>query len=141
MERTDRNLDEFIDDLADDRRADLRVLHDRIAPVWEGLPSALFEGIFWSGSEQEIIGYGVHTYPRRDGTEVEWFVVGLALQQQHISLYVNAVQDGKYLSEVEGSELGKVKVGKAAITFKSAADIDLDRLAEFVATARRLHED
>lgn len=54
----------------------------------------------------------------------------------HISLYVNAVQDGRYVSESFGPKLGKVKVGKASISFKRLEDVDLEALTEVLKIAR-----
>lgn len=118
----------------------MQTLHDVISVAMDGLEAALFVGTFWGGSEQEIIGYGMHTYQRRDKTEVEWFMVGVAVQKNYLSLYVNAVEDRQYLAEKYGAELGKVKVGKASISFKSVDDIDLDKLEDLVTRARASFE-
>ena len=140
MERTDRNIVEFIDGLPDDVRDEIRTLHGVIDEVMDGLPQWLYTGIFWGGSEQEIIGYGQMDYTRPDGTEVRWFVVGLAAQKNYLSIYSNVVADRQYLAEKYGSELGKVKVGKSSIGFKRVADIDLDELRTFLTRARRVFE-
>ncbi len=136
MRRTKRNIATFINKLPASTRADIQILHDVIAPIMDGLPTALFVGKFWGGSDQEIIGYGVHTFVRPNGTEVEWFHVGLAVQKNYLSMYINAVEDRQYLSEKYGGSLGKVKVGKASLSFKSVADIDLDTLKDLVTKAR-----
>ena len=140
MERTDRDIDDFLETLDEEVRDDMRTLHQVIGGELQGLPVALYEGVFWGGSHQEIIGYGTYSYTKSDKTEVEWFLVGLARQKRYLSVYVNAVEDRKYLSEVYGPDLGKVKVGKASIGFDSVADIDLDRLRALVARAREIHE-
>ena len=138
MERTDRNIDDFLASLPEDSRTDMTAIHGVIAAEMDGLETVLYEGTFWGGSEQQIIGYGAQMFTRPNGTEVDWFIVGLALQKNYISLYVNAVEDGKYLSETRGKQLGKVKVGKASIGFSGAEAIDLDELADLVKTARRI---
>ena len=103
-----------------------------------GQERALYAGKFWGGSDQEIIGYGTYSYTRADRQAVEWFVIGLALQKRYISLYISAVEDGKYLSETYGPDLGKVKVGKSSIGFGHVADIDLDKLRALLERARDL---
>ena len=138
MERTERSVDDYLESLPDDVRDDMRLLDRETGRVMDGLPTALFEGVFWGGSDQEIIGYGAGTYTRPNKQSVEWFLVGLAVQKNYISLYVNAVEDGKYLSETEGKKLGKVKVGKASIGFKSVSDIDVGELVALVERARQL---
>jgi hypothetical protein len=138
MERTDRNIAEYLESLPEDVRDDMQTLDREIAEVMYGMPTALFEGKFWGGTDQEIIGYGVGTYTRPNKSEVEWFLVGLARQKNYISLYVNAVEDGRYLSETLGKDLGKVKVGKASISFTRLDDIDRGKLTALVKRAREL---
>ena len=118
----------------------MKTLDTAFSGVMDGLDRVLFEGTFWGGSEQEIIGYGAGDYTRPNGTTVDWFMVGLALQKNYISVYINAVEDRQYLSEKYGKDLGKVKVGKASLSFKGVTDIDLDKLTELVAKARELFQ-
>jgi hypothetical protein len=140
MERTDRDIAQFIDSLPDEVREDMRTLHGLIDQVMAGLPRWLYTGVFWGGSEQQIIGYGQMDSTRSNGTEVKWFVVGLAAQKNYLSIYVNVVEDRHYLSERYGKELGKVKVGKSSIGFKGVADLDLEKLRSFVQRARSVYE-
>jgi hypothetical protein len=88
----------------------------------------LWEGRLWGGTEQRIIGYGEIVQPRPRGDPVEWFLVGLARQRRHFSLYVNAVLDGAYLLDRYVGRLGKVKTGSASLSFGSLDDVDLDVL-------------
>ena len=53
---------------------------------------------------------------------------------------MSAVQDGRYLSETYGPDLGNVKVGKSSISFKALGDIDLDGLLALVKKARAIWE-
>ena len=92
----------------------------------------------WGGTEQRIVGYGSYRYVNASGADVDWFVVGLAMQKSHLSLYVNAVEDGAYLVKRYADRLGKVKVGSANVTFKRLSDVELDVLLEMVARAREL---
>lgn len=138
MERTDRDVGEFIETLPEDVRDDMRTLDALLSEVMEGRPRALFAGKFWGGSEQRIIGYGLQVYQRSDKTEVTWFDVGLAVQKNYLSIYLNAVDDGKYVSERYGDDLGKVKVGKSSLGFKSIDDIDLGKLRLLVEKTRDL---
>jgi hypothetical protein len=95
----------------------------------------------WGGTQQRIIGYGSHRYVNRSGKDVEWFVIGLARQKQHLSLYVNAVEDGAYLVQGYADRLGRVKVGSANVTFRRLADLDLAVLRELLDRAARLMPD
>lgn len=140
MERSARDVDEFLDALPEDAHRDMQTLDASFSNVMDGLDRVLFEGTFWGGSQQQIIGYGAGDYTRPNGTTVDWFMVGLALQKNYISVYLNAVEDRQYLSEKYGKEVGKVKVGKASLSFKTVEDIDVDKLTDLVAKARRLFQ-
>ena len=138
MERSQTSPDEFIASLPDDVRADSAALDQRISKVMKGEERVLWEGRFWGGSEQRIIGYGAFTQTGRSGKKVEWFVAGLAAQKNYITVFVTAVEDGVYLVERYADRLGKVKVGRSTVSFKDLAQVDLKALLELVARARKL---
>lgn len=140
MEVVDRDIDEYLRALPDEVRADMVALDASISDVMAGLPRELYVGKLWGGSDQEIIGYGRMSYPRSGGKDVEWFIVGLAVQKNYLSVYVSAVEGGQYLAERDGPGVGKVKVGKSSISFKRLADIDLDKLATLVTKARQVSD-
>ncbi|MCA0293703.1 MAG: DUF1801 domain-containing protein [Actinobacteria bacterium] len=135
MERTGEDVDLFI---AGCGQPEAMARLDAL--VREALPDAgrvLWRGDFWGGGEQAIIGYGDLRQQRPRGKTVEWFLVGLALQKRHFSLYVNAVRDGRYLGQAYGASLGKVRVGSAAITFASPDSLDAAEVREMLAEAAR----
>lgn len=115
----------------------MKALDRLITGAMPGRRRALYEGTFWGGTEQKIIGYGHIVQPRPKGEAVHWFLVGLARQKDHYSLYVNAVDEGKYLGQQYKGRLGKVKLGSASIGFKHIDDLDLEVLEELM---RRAHE-
>jgi len=135
MEKTDTSPDAFIASQPDDRRTDLETLDSVLSRAMSGHTRVMWEGRFWGGSDQKIIGYGDFSYDRPSGT-VDWFMIGLAPQKNHISIYVNAADEDGYLVKKHASRLGKVKVGAAAISFKSVADIDLAALEDVAGLAR-----
>ncbi len=136
MERSKTSPDAFIASLPDDVRDDIATLDATITAALPDLDRVLWEGVFWGGTMQRIIGYGTYRYTGRSGASGEWFVVGLAAQKAHLSLYVNAARDGGYVGQEYAARLGKVKAGKANITFKRASDVNLDVLRELVVAAR-----
>lgn len=107
MQRTSKDVAEFLASLEGTQGDDMRRLDDLISERMPGQPRFLYEGVFWSGSEQQIVGYGVMDYENRSGVMVEWFLVGFAVQKDHISIYVNAVEDGQYLLGQYEGKLGK----------------------------------
>jgi hypothetical protein len=135
MQRTTKDVDEFLAGLTGAQGDDMRALDTAISERMAAHPRFLYEGVFWSGSEQQIVGYGLLDSVDRAGQAVEWFVVGFAAQKDHISIYVNAVEDGEYLLRQYDGKLGKAKTGSASVTFKTIADVDLDNLLEMVSRA------
>jgi len=127
--------------LAEVEPHDTRVLMTRLDEhIRRALPSRatrVWEGTFWGGTRQVIVGYGDLAQQRRGGV-VQWFVVGLAPQKHGASLYVNAVRDGTYLIHAYGKRLGKVKLGAASIAIRKLDDLDLDVLSDMLREAHRL---
>ena len=130
--------DQFLDTLPDGIREDMRSLDAAIAPIFAGHERVLWEGVFWGGTQQHIIGYGAYTYRGRSGATGEWFVVGIAAQKGAYSLYVNAADDGQNLMKRQGATLGKAKLGSAVASFKRFADIDLPAVVAMAIRARDL---
>ncbi|HEX6145592.1 MAG TPA: DUF1801 domain-containing protein [Acidimicrobiia bacterium] len=138
MERTDTDPDRFIESLPPEIRDDMRRLDRVISEVMADETRTLWEGVFWGGSDQTIIGYGDFSSTDSKGKTVDWFKVGLAAQKRHLSLYVNAADSDGYLVGRYAERLGKVKTGSASISFKSADDMDFDALKDLLQAARKL---
>lgn len=142
MEIVDTDPDDHLTSLDDDARAVMSAVDRVLTAAMPTRRRVLWEGVFWGGTEQSVIGYGDIRQPRPKGKEVEWFLIGLARQKTTYSLYVNAVKDGAYLGQAYGDRVaadgGKVKLGSASIGFRRLDDLDLDVLAELAAEADRL---
>ncbi|MCA9834704.1 MAG: hypothetical protein KC435_12205 [Thermomicrobiales bacterium] len=138
MQITSQNVDTFLAELPDPARADMQALDAVISKIFCDDPRVMWEGVFWGGTEQSIIGYGDLVQQRPRGESVRWFVVGLALQKANISIYVNAVKDGQYIGKSYGKRLGKVKIGSASIGFRRLADLDVEVFTEMLHEAKLL---
>lgn len=138
MERTTKDVDQFLAGLEGRQGDDMRVLDAVIVESMPGRERHLYEGTFWGGSDQQIIGYGVLDYQDSSGKQVEWFLLGLAAQKNYISMYVNATEDGAYLLRKYEGRLGKVKTGSASISFPTLDDVDLDALLDLVSQTHEL---
>jgi hypothetical protein len=138
MERTDRDPDELISSLPDGVREDMAELDAEITEIMAGQERVLWEGVFWGGSEQQIIGYGAQVYVDSSHKEIDWFVIGLARQKAYLSLYVSVAEGGTYLVKRYADRLGKVKVGSSVVSFKRLADVDRSVLTEMLSRARDL---
>lgn len=138
MEKTDRSPAAHIASLPAERRVDIERLDALITDLMAGQPKTMWEGRLWGGTDQQIIGYGDYRYTKSNGETVEWFLVGLAVQRNYISVYVNATDGRAYLAERYAKGLGKVKVGKSSISFTSVDDVDLQQLSDLITEAKRL---
>lgn len=138
MERVETLPEEYINSQEQDIKTVLQELHTLIKTALPEQDTCMWEGVFWGGSEQRIIGYGNFSYTRSDKKQVEWFHVGLTRQKNYFSVYVNAVEGRKYLAEIYKSQLGKVKTGKSSISFNKLEDVNLDTLREMIEHAGRL---
>ena len=143
MEITDLDPDDFLADHEDEVSNTLRRLDELAVAAMPGRRRVMWEGVFWGGTEQRIVGYGDLRQPRPKSQVVEWFLVGLARQKTGYSLYVNAVRDGAYLGQAYADRLTaeggrKVKIGSASIGFRSIDDVDLDTLSELLREAHSL---
>ena len=128
-------LQELLASAPEERRPLLREVHRAIRAAAPKLPLKVWKQKLWGGTDQTILGYGDLSYRNASGKDVEWFLIGLANQKDYVSIYVNAVRDRRYLPEVYGPRLGRVKIGKAAVSFRSLEDLDHDVLGEMFAEA------
>lgn len=138
MRKTRKNPSRYIEALHGDVSAQMTKLDRLIATAMKVHSRVVWEGTFWGSSKQTIISYGDFNTTRPGGKSVSWFMIGLALQKNYFSIYINAVEDKQYLSERYGPELGKVRIGKASISFRSIDDVDLAKLKKIVTKARKL---
>jgi uncharacterized protein YdhG (YjbR/CyaY superfamily) len=84
-----------------------------------------------------MLGYGSFKYKNYKKETIDWPTVALASQKNYISLYVCAVEDGKYIAEENKAKLGKVSVGKSCIRFKKLEDLNLDELKKVIKKAEK----
>lgn len=138
MQPTATPIADYVASLPDGVREDVTLLDRELARVFAGHDRILWEGLLWGGTHQRIIGYGRIRQRNRSGAEVDWFIVGLAVQKAHLSLYVSAVEDGRYLVKGWADRLGRVRVGSANVTFRRVSDLDLQAVLAMAARARDL---
>lgn len=95
MKVTQRSVEDFLDSVEGPTRADIISLHKQIMAHMPGVLPKVWEGVFWGGSKQTIIGFGDLRYLQSSGKTVEWFMVGLGRQKKYISIYINAVRGSR----------------------------------------------
>ena len=84
-----------------------------------------------------MLGYGSFPYKSYKKETMEWPVIALANQKNYVSIYVCAIDQGKYLAETYAKELGKVSVGKSCIRLKKREDIHLPTLKKIIGLAAK----
>ena len=113
------------------REEELRRADELIMAAAPGIDRQLFP--VGSGA---MLGYGLMPYQPKSAKEAgEWPLLALAPQKRHLSLYVCAVVDGKYLAESRAGRLGKVSCGKSCIRFTSLDRVDAAELSALVRDA------
>lgn len=120
---------------AGDKEPAMREVDELIRRAAPELKRVLFGGMSGKG-----IGYGMQPYQTKSMKEpTEWPLIGLAIQKHHVGLYMCAVENGKYISELNADRLGNVSVGRSCIRFKKVGDLNLDVLREIIQdVAKRL---
>ena len=85
-----------------------------------------------------MLGYGSFPYKNYKREKVSWPVIALANQKNYMSIYVCAIDNGKYIAEKNKMKLGKVSVGKSCIRFKKLEDLNLPALKKVIKLAEKM---
>jgi hypothetical protein len=124
-----KTVEEYMTGLPEERKGILERVHRAITQAVPGLEPHMMAG---------MIGYGTYHYKYASGREGDWSLIALANQKNYISIYICAVEDGKYLAESSKDRLGKVSVGRSCIRFKKPEDINSEVLTELCKKAETL---
>ncbi len=85
------------------------------------------------------LGYGAYHYTYTNGKGGDWPTIGLALQKNHIGLYLCAMKGDTYLAELYSKSLGrapgKVSTGKSCIRIKKVDDLNLEQVEKIIREA------
>lgn len=123
-----KTIKEYMDMLPEDRRKILEFLHTFIQKAAPKLkPSFMYN----------MPGYGSFQYKNSKKEILEWPVIAVASQKNYVSVYVCAVENGKYVAEMHAKELGKVSVGRSCIRFKKLEDVNLAVLEKVMKRAEK----
>ena len=120
---TDASVDDFLDGVADDRRADARALAALMTRA-TGEPPAM-----WGPA---IVGFGGYHYRYESGREGDACRVGFSPRKAALTLYLGT---GHPLRDDLLARLGRHTTGKGCVYVKRLADIDLAVLEELVAAS------
>ncbi len=133
----------YIADQAEPKRSEMQELHERILQISPGCKLWFTDG---KNSEGKIvsnpnIGYGSYTINYADGTNREFYRIGLSANTSGISVYILGLSDKTYLAKTYGEKLGKASVTGYCIKFKTLKNIHLDVLAEAIKYGLELREE
>jgi len=123
-----KSIGEYLTMLPKGRREPVEFLHKFIRKTAPNLkPNFIYN----------MPGYGSFKCRNYKKKVMDWPIVALASQKNYISLYVCAVDKGKYLAEKYKNEWGKVSVGRSCIRFKKLEDINLKTLEKVIKLAEK----
>jgi len=122
------SISEYLKALPKERKEQINYLHEFIKKT-----APTFKPFF----AYNMLGYGKFKYKNYKKEIIDWPIVALASQKNYISVYVCAVDNGKYLAEKYKSKLGKVSVGKSCIRFKKLEDLNFPVLKKVLEKAAK----
>lgn len=95
------------------RKIDLQKLDKLLKQSAPGLSRYFHQGAPAGepGMRFKMIGYGKSHYLAKSGQQVEWPVVGVALQKSYISVYLSVTKDGAPAAAVVRWQTGRMSHG------------------------------
>ena len=123
-----KTVKEYIDSVPKERKEMIVFLHKFIQKTAPKLKPHF---------SYNMLGYGSFPYKNYKKETISWPVISLANQKNYISVYVCAVEGGKYVAEKYTNELGKVSVGRSCIRFKKIEDVNLPVFKEVIMEAEK----
>jgi hypothetical protein len=90
------------------------------------------------GMRFKMIGYGKSHYIAKSGQQVEWPVVGVALQKSYISIYLSVNKDGAPLLQSYAGSLGECRAGRNNFSFVTFDDLNLANVSALLAEANQI---
>lgn len=136
---TQDQINAYLSSQDEAKRADMLALHQRMLQLLPHARLWFLDGKDESGKvvSNPNIGYGQFRIRYKDGSEKEFYQVGLSGNTKGISVYIMGLADKKYLPEHYGTRIGKAKVTGYCIAFKTLKDIDLAVLEEAILSGIR----
>lgn len=132
MEQTEKSFGAYLEQLGEAERNIITQLDSILSDKFGEANRSVWEGVFWGGSEQQIVGYGAYEWQTTGKPKTSWFMVGLAVQKNYCSLYFNATEDKQYLTKKYAAQLGKVKIGSSSVSFSKLENLNLDTVTKLV---------
>src|SRR5580704_7926244 len=90
------------------------------------------------GMRFKMIGYGKFYYLAKSGQQIEWPVVGVALQKSYISVYLSVTKDGAPLVQSYAGTLGECRMGRNNFSFVRFDDLNRAAVSALLAEADQI---
>jgi hypothetical protein len=123
------------------RRADLQKLDKLVKTSAPGLKRYFHRGTPQGepGMRFKMIGYGRSHYRARTGKDVEWPVVGVALQKNYVSVYLSVEKNGAPLVQSYSGKMGEKGCGRNNFSFEKYEDLVAPVVSALFAEAEKIY--
>ena len=130
MMNVQEHIEQYIASQPEPKRSDMQALHRIIQEVIPACKLWFLDGKDSANRtvSNPNIGYGLQTIKYTDGTNREFYQIGLSANKTGISVYILGIKDKKYLAQTYGEKLGKASVTGYCIKFKALKNINIDIL-------------
>ncbi len=130
MMNVQEQIETYIASQPEPKRSEMQTLHRVIQEVMPACKLWFLDGKNSEGKTvtNPNIGYGLQTMKYADGTNKEFYQIGLSANTTGISVYILGIKDKKYLADTYGEKLGKASVTGYCIKFKALKNINIDVL-------------
>jgi hypothetical protein len=127
-------INNYIESQPEPKRRDMQELHSLILGVMPGCRLWFLDGRDRSGRtvSNPNVGYGTLTIKYADGSNRNFYQIGMSGNSTGISVYIMGLEDKKYLAENFGRTLGKATVTGYCIKFNALKHVDLGVLSEAI---------
>ena len=127
---TKEYISTYINSQLEPKRSEILSLHQRMLQMFPKIKLWFLDGRDDKGKvvTNPNIGYGLQSIKYADGSEKEFYQVGISGNSTGISVYIIGLDDKKYLSQTFGETLGKASITGYCIKFKKLKDINMDVL-------------
>ena len=119
---------EYLAQRAEPRKAEVAALDALIRKVAPKLEPFIHSG---------MLAYGPYHYKYESGCEGDGFRIGVASNQNYISLYVCATSETGHVAEKYKEALPKANIGKGCVRFKRLGDLDQGALKKLIREGAR----
>lgn len=137
-----QQIEQYFASQPEAKRNDLQALHELTLKIRPACKLWFTDG---RNAEGKVVsnpnaGYGSYAIKYADGSEREFYQIGLSANTSGISVYILGLEDKTYLANAFGDRLGKAGVTGYCIKFKALKDINLSVLEEAIRYGFEAHE-